>query len=135
MGCEELLLRVYQVEPKYHIFGHIHEDYGSIFKGRTTFINASVLDHWNEMEYSSTPDKVAAYEEDELNCKDGDNLRSTRRANRRYPNAFGIVHLWIGSIWIGDILAEGGRRMPYFPLTFYLIDNLNLLHKLLIKLH
>ncbi|RZF61747.1 hypothetical protein EWE74_02600 [Sphingobacterium corticibacterium] len=69
---------------------------------------------WNEMEYSSTPDKVAAYEEDELNCMDGDNLRSTRRANRRYPNAFGIEHSWIGSIWIGDILAEGGRRMPYF---------------------
>ena len=43
---------------------------------------------WNEMEYSSTLDKVAAYEEDELNCKDGDNLRSTRRANRRYPNTF-----------------------------------------------
>lgn len=72
---------------------------------------------WNEMEYSSTPDKVAAYEEDELNCKDGDNLRSTRRTNRRYPNAFGIEHPWIGSIWIGDILAEGGRRMPYFLLS------------------
>src|SRR5690606_34090364 len=66
------------------------------------------------MEYSSTPDKVAAYEEDELNCKDDDNLRSTRRANRRYPNAFGIEHPCIGSIWIGDILAEEGRRMPYF---------------------
>ena len=63
---------------------------------------------------------TAAYEEDELNRMDGDNLRSTRRANRRYPNAFGIEHSWIGSIWIGDILAEGGRRMPYFlPFIYY----------------
>lgn len=48
-GCEELLLRVYHVKPKYHIFGHIHEDYGNFTKGETTFINASVLDDWYEM--------------------------------------------------------------------------------------
>ncbi|WP_286592231.1 metallophosphoesterase [Sphingobacterium sp. N143] len=48
-GCEELLLRVYQVKPQYHIFGHIHEDYGSFTKGETSFINASVLDDWYEM--------------------------------------------------------------------------------------
>lgn len=48
-GCEELLLRVYQVRPKYHIFGHIHEDYGSFVKGETTFINGSVLDDWYDL--------------------------------------------------------------------------------------
>lgn len=48
-GCEELLLRVYHVKPKFHIFGHIHEDYGSFTKGETTFVNASVLDDWYEM--------------------------------------------------------------------------------------
>lgn len=48
-GCEELLMRVYQVKPKYHIYGHIHEDYGSFIKGGTTFINASVLDDRYEM--------------------------------------------------------------------------------------
>lgn len=48
-GCEELLLRVYQVKPQYHIFGHIHEDYGSFTKGETTFINGSVLDDWYEL--------------------------------------------------------------------------------------
>lgn len=48
-GCEELLLRVYQVKPKFHIFGHIHEDYGRFAKGETSFINASVLDDWYEM--------------------------------------------------------------------------------------
>lgn len=48
-GCEELLLRVYQVKPKFHIFGHIHEDYGIFMKGETSFVNASVLDDWYEM--------------------------------------------------------------------------------------
>jgi Icc-related predicted phosphoesterase len=48
-GCEELLLRVYHVKPKYHIFGHIHEDYGRFNKYETTFINSSVLDDWYEM--------------------------------------------------------------------------------------
>jgi len=43
-GCEELLLKVYQVKPKLHVFGHIHEDYGQYTKGDTTFVNASVLD-------------------------------------------------------------------------------------------
>lgn len=48
-GCEELLLRVYQVKPQYHIFGHIHEEYGTFTKGEITFVNASVLDDWYEM--------------------------------------------------------------------------------------
>jgi len=52
-GCEELLLRVYQVKPKYHIFGHIHEEYGNVTKAETTFVNASVLDDWYEMNNKS----------------------------------------------------------------------------------
>lgn len=48
-GCEELLLRVYQVQPKYHVFGHIHEDYGMLAKRETTFVNASVLDDRYEL--------------------------------------------------------------------------------------
>lgn len=43
-GCEMLWDRVQQVEPKCHIFGHIHEGYGSIKVGKTEFINASQLD-------------------------------------------------------------------------------------------
>lgn len=43
-GCEELLSCVYRIKPKYHIFGHIHEEYGSFTKAETTFMNASVLD-------------------------------------------------------------------------------------------
>lgn len=48
-GCEELLLRVYHVQPKHHIFGHIHEDYGVLAKRETTFVNASVLDDRYEL--------------------------------------------------------------------------------------
>lgn len=40
---------VTQVKPKFHIFGHIHEDYGRFAKGETSFINASILDDWYEM--------------------------------------------------------------------------------------
>lgn len=43
-GCEHLLAEVIKTKPKYHIFGHIHEDGGKQeVHGDTTFINASVL--------------------------------------------------------------------------------------------
>lgn len=41
VGCEELLKTVMEINPKYHIFGHIHEDYGILKMDKTTFINAS----------------------------------------------------------------------------------------------
>jgi len=44
VGCYDLLQRVLKVQPKYHIFGHIHEAYGTEKIGDTTFINASVVD-------------------------------------------------------------------------------------------
>lgn len=41
-GCVELLSTVQRrVKPKFHVFGHIHEDYGISSDGKTTFINAS----------------------------------------------------------------------------------------------
>jgi Icc-related predicted phosphoesterase len=41
VGCADLLARVEQAKPRYHIFGHIHHSYG-ITKGEvTTFVNAS----------------------------------------------------------------------------------------------
>ena len=43
-GCLDLLERVLQINPKYNIFGHIHEGYGSIRRDDTIFINASVCD-------------------------------------------------------------------------------------------
>lgn len=40
-GCEELRLAVERIKPSYHIFGHIHEGYGSISEFGCHFINAS----------------------------------------------------------------------------------------------
>jgi len=50
-GCEELLLNVYQVKPRLHVFGHIHKDYGQYTNGDTTFVNASVLDDHYQLVY------------------------------------------------------------------------------------
>ena len=43
-GCEDLLKKINEIKPKFHLYGHIHEAYGSYDNGITTFINASVLD-------------------------------------------------------------------------------------------
>lgn len=42
-GCRALLERVREIKPQYHIFGHIHPEYGTIMEGETTFINASLV--------------------------------------------------------------------------------------------
>jgi Icc-related predicted phosphoesterase len=42
LGCEKLALRVKEIKPKIHVFGHIHSGYGYGYDG-THFINASVL--------------------------------------------------------------------------------------------
>jgi Icc-related predicted phosphoesterase len=42
-GCKNLLQTVYEIKPKYHIFGHIHESYGQVCYDNIKFINASVL--------------------------------------------------------------------------------------------
>jgi Icc-related predicted phosphoesterase len=43
-GCPDLLQTVRKICPRYHLFGHIHEAYGRLQSGETTFINGSVLD-------------------------------------------------------------------------------------------
>jgi predicted phosphohydrolase len=40
-GCRLLAERVAQVRPLVHVFGHIHEGYGSVRTRRTLFINAA----------------------------------------------------------------------------------------------
>lgn len=42
VGCEELLMAVERVEPRLHVFGHIHEGAGTLGHKRTQFVNASV---------------------------------------------------------------------------------------------
>ena len=44
VGCEDLLARVTEINPKLHVFGHIHEAYGIKIQGHTTFVNASICD-------------------------------------------------------------------------------------------
>lgn len=43
LGCELLRVKVDEIQPKIHVFGHIHGSYGYKFHNGTHFINASVL--------------------------------------------------------------------------------------------
>lgn len=51
-GCEELIKKVIEIRPKAHIFGHIHEGYGSLEDFGVQFINAS---NCNESYYPVNP--------------------------------------------------------------------------------
>jgi Icc-related predicted phosphoesterase len=42
VGCQDLLEVVEKIRPRVHIFGHIHEAFGTSTNGYTTFINASL---------------------------------------------------------------------------------------------
>jgi len=50
-GCEELLEVVRAIKPKINAFGHIHEGYGVLEEGGTTFINACNLDAYYKMSH------------------------------------------------------------------------------------
>ncbi len=41
VGCADLLARVREVQPKLHVFGHIHQDRGLWSEGATTFANVT----------------------------------------------------------------------------------------------
>lgn len=41
VGCFDLAAAIRRVQPKLHVFGHIHEGYGQTRKGNTIFVNAS----------------------------------------------------------------------------------------------
>ena len=43
-GCADLLRRVAAIEPRLHVFGHIHEGYGREEAEGTLFVNASSCD-------------------------------------------------------------------------------------------
>lgn len=43
VGCEELNKRIFDIRPKLHLCGHIHEAYGVEEIDGITFINASIL--------------------------------------------------------------------------------------------
>lgn len=41
VGCKELLELTHRLRPKYHLFGHIHEGFGSITGEHTTYKNCA----------------------------------------------------------------------------------------------
>ncbi|HEX8286945.1 MAG TPA: hypothetical protein VF556_03060, partial [Pyrinomonadaceae bacterium] len=45
-GCEELQKKVEEINPRAHIFGHIHHGYGTTEKFGVKFINASICDEF-----------------------------------------------------------------------------------------
>lgn len=42
-GCVDLRRHLKRIQPRLHVFGHIHEAYGTETHGKTTYINASCL--------------------------------------------------------------------------------------------
>lgn len=66
-------------------------------------------------ERSAGTDTGAAYDEDDPNGKEDDNLRSTRRANSLYPLPLKIDTDWIVDVWIGVLLCGGRTRNALFP--------------------
>ena len=44
VGCQDLLARIKVIQPRFHLFGHIHEGYGVYRNESTVFVNGSVLD-------------------------------------------------------------------------------------------
>jgi Icc-related predicted phosphoesterase len=49
VGCVDLLQKVKEIKPKVHVCGHVHESYGTLKRGGTLFINASVLNEMYEL--------------------------------------------------------------------------------------
>ena len=48
-GNAPLRNRIFDVKPRYHLFGHAHESYGTIKQDGIVFSNASLLDDLNRM--------------------------------------------------------------------------------------
>ena len=53
VGCELLRVRVDELKPKIHVFGHVHSGYGYKFHEGTHFINAAVLSE--RYQYTNKP--------------------------------------------------------------------------------
>lgn len=53
IGSPSLLYRVEEVKPRLHVFGHVHEDYGSWEHEGIRLANVSLLDE--RYEYANTP--------------------------------------------------------------------------------
>lgn len=49
-GCEDLKTKIEKVNPRLHLFGHIHEQKGMIKEGATTYVNAALANNKNLMD-------------------------------------------------------------------------------------
>jgi len=50
-GNFDIRMRIEDVKPRYHLFGHAHEAHGIIRDGKTIFSNASLLDDKGKISY------------------------------------------------------------------------------------
>lgn len=48
-GNAPLRNRIFEVSPKYHLFGHAHQDYGTVEQEGIVFSNAALLDDMNRL--------------------------------------------------------------------------------------
>ena len=53
IGCYDLAKAIDRVNPKLHVFGHIHSQQGIIEKDGTIFVNASVVDEYYQVAYET----------------------------------------------------------------------------------
>ena len=56
VGCEDLFDKICDIQPRIHVFGHIHWSYGHVCFNEIEFINASVLTE--EYKYQNKPIQV-----------------------------------------------------------------------------
>jgi Icc-related predicted phosphoesterase len=49
-GCTELRLAVMQLQPRLHVFGHVHAGYGTYKNETTQFVNAALLGWTGDLE-------------------------------------------------------------------------------------
>lgn len=48
IGCEELKLKLYSLNIKVHVFGHVHASYGDKIRGGTRYINAANINSFKD---------------------------------------------------------------------------------------
>jgi Icc-related predicted phosphoesterase len=53
VGCEDLYHKIYEIKPKIHVCGHIHDSYGQKSVNGIEFLNASILN--DRYEYAHKP--------------------------------------------------------------------------------
>lgn len=48
-GNQELLERVKEIKPRYHLFGHVHANYGLLKQNDVVYSNASLFSEYNQL--------------------------------------------------------------------------------------